>query len=268
VVAAYTGQWHTTLFVSEGQTCQKSRRFARSTYRSPAIYATKSSAAIYGRAMRCSPNASWRRPGGWRGPTAARALESLRMQGLVESRQGSGTYVRHPNAAPRARERYERARDLGTMYAPAESVEFLATEVVPAPRHVVEALQLPEDSDAIRRARLIRDTDGRPVELSTSWFAPELAERAPRLLEPERLRGGTAKYLAEITHRAAVYARDQVAARLATADECLRLELTSPAAVLVYRLTVCDAADAPIQFDDSAYPPDRWAFQQEYPLSR
>ena len=42
-------------------------------------------------------------------PTAARALETLRVQGLVSSVQGSGTYVRDPSAAPRARERYERA---------------------------------------------------------------------------------------------------------------------------------------------------------------
>jgi len=200
-------------------------------------------------------------------PTAARALEALRVQGFVESRRGSGTYVRQAKAAPRARERYERARDLGTMYSPAESVEFVATDVVPGPEHVVEALQLPADSHVVRRARVLRDADGRPIELSTSWFTPQLAEQAPRLLEPERLRGGTAKYLAEITGRQPAYARDQVAARLATAEERRLLELTRPAAVLVYRLTVYDPADTPLQFDDAVYPPDHWAFRQEYSLS-
>jgi DNA-binding GntR family transcriptional regulator len=199
-------------------------------------------------------------------PTAARALETLRVQGLVESRRGSGTYVRQAKAAPRARERYERARALGTMYSPAESVEFLDTSLVPGPAHVIDALQLPADSSAIRRARLLRGDGGRPIELSTSWFAPQLAELAPRLLEPERLRGGTAKYLAEVAGRKAAYARDQVAARLAADDECRLLELAPPAAVLVYRLTVYDAADTPIQFDDAIYPPDHWAFRQEYPL--
>ncbi|MGH3922456.1 MAG: GntR family transcriptional regulator [Pseudonocardiaceae bacterium] len=201
-------------------------------------------------------------------PTAARALEALRVQGFVESRRGSGTYVREARAAPRARERYERARDLGTMYSPGESVEFLAAGLVPGPKHVIEALRLPAGSEVVRRARLLRAGDGKPIELSTSWFAPQLAEQAPRLLEPERLRGGTAKYLTEITGREAAYARDQVAARLATAEERRLLALTRPAAVLVYRLTVFDLADAPLQFDDATYPPDRWAFRQEYPLSR
>ncbi|QJY46271.1 GntR family transcriptional regulator [Pseudonocardia broussonetiae] len=201
-------------------------------------------------------------------PTAARALESLRVQGLVESRQGSGTYVRASQAAPRARERYERGRDLGTMYGAAESVEFLATDIVTGADHVVEALQLPTGSEVIRRTRLLRGEGGRPIELSTSWFAPQLAGPAPRLLHPERLLGGTGKYIAEVTGRDSEYARDQVAARLATAEERRLLELPRPAAVLVYRLTAYGSSDQPIQFDEATYPPDHWAFRQEYPLAR
>jgi GntR family transcriptional regulator len=33
-------------------------------------------------------------------------------------------------------------------------------------------------------------------------------------------------------------------------------------------MTVYDAADQPVMFDDATYPPDRWAFRQEYPLAR
>ena len=201
-------------------------------------------------------------------PTAARALEALRVQGLVESRQGSGTYVRRPGAVPRARERYERARDLGSMYAPSESVEFLATEVTAAPDYVLDALRLPAGGQAIRRARLLRDGDRASIEVSTSWFDPDLAERAPGLLEPRRLLGGTAKYLADITDQAPAYARDQVAARLGTAAECELLNLAEPAAVLSYRLIVYDTNDQPIQFDEATYPSDAWVFRQEYPLPR
>lgn len=202
-------------------------------------------------------------------PTAARALESLRVQGLVESRQGSGTYVRRRQpAAPRARERYERSQSVGTMYGVAESFEILATEVVAGPDHVVEALQLEAGSEVIRRARLLRGEGRQPIELSTSWFAPYLIEQAPRLLEPAGLRGGTAKYITEVTGRVADYARDQVAARLATAEERRLLELPRPAAVLVYRFTVYDSSDQPIQFDDATYPAQHWAFHQEYPLAR
>ncbi len=201
-------------------------------------------------------------------PTVTKALETLRVQGLVESRQGSGTYVRDPAAAPRARERYARARDHGTMYSDAESIEFVATGIDTEPGdHVLDALHLSPGDAVIRRVRLIKREDGGPIELSTSWFPANLAEIAPKLLVPERLRGGTAKYLASVTGRVATYARDQVAARLATDEERELLGLTEPAAVLVYRLVAYDDADAPVQFDEATYPPDRWAFRQDYPLA-
>lgn len=199
-------------------------------------------------------------------PTATKALQTLRVQGFVESRQGAGTFVRGTPSAPRARERFERARDHGTMYSDAESVEFLATEVVEAPpAHVVEALHLPAGTGTIRRVRLIK-RDEEPVELSTSWFSSELAAMAPKLLVGERLRGGTPRYIESVTGRRAVYGRDQVAARLATGEEAEHLGLTEPAAVLVYRLVAYDGRDAPVQLDEATYPPDRWAFRQEYPL--
>jgi DNA-binding GntR family transcriptional regulator len=199
-------------------------------------------------------------------PTATKALDALRVQGLVESRQGSGTYVRRPPAAPRARERYDRAGDLGTMYSESESVEFLAVELVDGPSHIVEALQLGDLRKVIRRARLIRHADDGPIEVSTSWFAGDLAAAAPGLLQPERIRGGTAPYVASASGRAIGYARDQVCARLATADERRWLDLPRPSAVLAYRLTVCDDQDRPLQVDEVTSPPDLWTFQQDYPL--
>jgi GntR family transcriptional regulator len=201
-------------------------------------------------------------------PTAARALESLRVQGLVESRQGSGTYVRDSQNVPRARERYERARELGTMYGAAESVEFLAAELVAGPAHVTEALHVPAGSNVVRRARLLRGAEDKPIELSTSWFAGTVAEQAPRVLEQERLFGGVGKYVAEVTGRAQEYARDQVCARIATEDERRLLELPERSPVLVYRFTAYDANDKPVEFDDAVYPPDRWAFHQEYSLAK
>jgi GntR family transcriptional regulator len=154
------------------------------------------------------------------------------------------------------------------MYGLGETVEFLATEIVPAPDHVAESLQLAAGADVIRRARRLRNVAGRPIELSTSWFAGTLVDQAPELLVPERLVGGTAKYLEGVTGRAAAYGRDQVAACLATSDEAQLLELEEPAAVLVYRFTVYSRDDQPIQTDDATYPPDHWAFRQEYPLGR
>lgn len=199
-------------------------------------------------------------------PTAAKALEALKVQGLVVAERGSGTYVRDSNAVPRTRERYQRAAQLGGMYGAAESVEFLATEIITAPEHVRESLRLERDASVIRRSRLVRGAGGKPIELSTSWFDAGLADRAPDLLKPERLVGGTAKYLAGVTGRGPAYARDQVASRLATSLERGVLTLGDPAAVLVYAVVIYGADDEPIQCDDAVYPPDEWTFTQEYAL--
>jgi GntR family transcriptional regulator len=199
-------------------------------------------------------------------PTAARALESLRTQGLVESRQGSGTYVRASTGVPRARERYDRARALGSMYGVGESVRFLDIAIVPAPSEVAEGLRLDPGAPVIRRPRVLSGADGGPIELSTSWFDAAVAGDAPGLLRPERLPGGTGKYLGEQIGRAPAYARDEVAARLASSEERKLLSLPRPSAVLVYRLTAYDTRDRPVQYDEAVYPPQRWAFHQEYPL--
>jgi GntR family transcriptional regulator len=110
----------------------------------------------------------------------------------------------------------------------------------------------------------ISDRTG-PVEASVSWLDGSLAADAPKLMEIERIRSGTVSYVESVTGRKAKYARDQVAARLASPEERQALELDGQdCAVLVYRHTVFDSNDRPLEFAEAAYPPDRWTFEQEY----
>lgn len=201
-------------------------------------------------------------------PTATRALETLRREGLVESRQGSGTRVRDVHAHRRASHRYHRYRARGAQYAPGESMELLATGIVDAPDHVADALHLEVPTRAMTRRRLISREESGPAEISTSWWPPALADQAPRLLEPVSLGGiGSVRYVESVTGRVASYAQDQVAARLATAEEAELLALDGlPAAVLAYRHTVYDSNDQVLEFAESVYPPDVWSIEQEYPI--
>ncbi|MBY8856060.1 GntR family transcriptional regulator [Nocardia sp. CA2R105] len=199
-------------------------------------------------------------------PTASRALEVLRRERLVEARQGAGTFVRSPNAAPRARERLERAVELGSMYSDSEDCTFPFVGIVDGPGYVTEALNLPAGSRVVRRQRIINNPTG-PVEFSTSWFPAALADVAPRLLETERVGGGTLGYLARSTDIQPTYARDQVCARLGTAEEVAALHLPETSAVLVYWLVACDSNDVPLEFDEGIYPPERFAFRQEFPVT-
>lgn len=201
-------------------------------------------------------------------PTATKALQALRQQGLVEARQGAGTFVRAVNsAAPRARERYERAAAMGTMYSDVERVDFPFVGIVDAPTYVAAQLGIGDGQRVVKRQRVISNADTGPVELSTSWFPASLADSAPRLLDGERIRGGTVPYLAEALGLRDAFARDQVSARLAGEDERVVLELPDPSAVLVYWLVAFDGEGTPVEFDEAVYPQQRWAFRQDYPIN-
>lgn len=201
-------------------------------------------------------------------PTAAKALNALRIQGLVESRQGSGTYVRDPQAATRARERYQRARKFGRIYATGDYAEIKSAVVVDAPNYVREALGLNENAQVVRRQRVTFSTVHGPVETSVSWLDAGLLDAAPMLTVSDRIKNGTVRYVEESTGRTAAYARDQVAARLATEEEASDLNLSGPdSPVLVYRHTVYDTHDRPLEFAEAVYPPDRWTFEQEYSVT-
>lgn len=199
-------------------------------------------------------------------PTAARALEALRQQGFVESRQGAGTFVRdgmRPNRL--ARERYSRARETGKIYPPNERAEIVAAGYDVAPEHVAAALSIALGAQVVRRQRLIY-ADDHPVEISTGWYDQPIGELAPNLLVRERIRAGTLVYVEQSTGRQARYARDEMAARLATLDEAEQLRLSSPSAILLVRHVVYDGEDRPLEFTEAAYPPDRWAFEATYPV--
>ena len=187
-------------------------------------------------------------------PTAARSLEALRQQGLVESRQGSGTFVRHqlhPNRL--ARERYSRARETGRIYPPNEHAEILAADEVAAPEHVVAALGLGVGAMAVRRQRLTF-ADEQPMEISTSWYPSAVAVQAPLLLVRERIRLGTLVYVERAIGRQARYARDEMSARLATDQEREYLHLDSPAAVLLVNHVVYDGDDRPLEYAEAVFP--------------
>ncbi|MFI9510708.1 GntR family transcriptional regulator [Nocardia sp. NPDC052566] len=196
-------------------------------------------------------------------PTAAKALNLLRQQGVVESRRGSGTYVVDRSITPLAREKYRRAQRYGSAYAENASVTMLDVGVSEPPGYVAEVLRLPPGNAAIRRKRLATN-ESSSHELATSWFPASFAATAPRLLAADRLTGGPIGYLESATDHRVAHARDRVCARLATAEEREHLGLAEPAAVLVYELTLHDASGAVLEFDEVVFPPDSWMLQQEY----
>lgn len=200
-------------------------------------------------------------------PTATRALSALRVEGLVEARQGSGTYVRkRPSISRRARDRYDRASGTGRIYTDQERAVILDAGLAPATEPVAVALSIETGSPAVRRRRVIHDAEG-PAEFSTSWFTAEIGERAPELLKTSRILQGAVHYVAQVTGRRPLAASDRATARLASDEEASALELgPSPAAVLLVHHVVFDEQSEPMEFIEAVYPPGRWSFDDHYEL--
>src|SRR4051794_10669361 len=197
-------------------------------------------------------------------PTATRALQALRSQGLIESRQGAGSFVRDRHAFNRrARDRYAHSRADGRVYPRDEWAEIVSAELADPPREVADSLGVASGARAVRRRRVIRNDDG-PIEVATSWFEASIVDVAPRLLVKERIREGTLAYVEGCTGRRAKTACDQLGARLANEEEVNELDLRHPQAVLVVFHVAFDAGGRPLEVAEAVYPPNGWAFEQEY----
>lgn len=196
--------------------------------------------------------------------TVVKALDQLRLEGLIETRQGTGSTVRERMPLARtAGERYATALSTGHIYTAGEHAEITGAAAVPAPEDVAAGLGVEPGAPVIRRDRVTYEGE-QPVAMSSSWFTAAVGDAAPRLLARERVREGTTRYVEMQTGRAPHSGRDRWTARLATAEELAALGLEEPAAVSEVRHTVYDAAGEPLAYEVGVAPGGRWARTDEY----
>src|SRR4051812_48212948 len=99
--------------------------------------------------------------------TVRKALDALVADGLIERRQGRGTFVRRPNFDGSLSRFFRYQGPDGTRIIPEGRI--LEREVLAAPSPVRSALRLREDEEAIRLSRL-RLIIGKPVLSEEIWL--------------------------------------------------------------------------------------------------
>src|SRR5512142_2589001 len=103
--------------------------------------------------------------------TVQRTIDQLRIEGLLITRPGSGTFVRGTrrrlNRLSRGRYGIQRGyhADLATRYRQ----HLLEVGRAPAPAEVADAFGVPEGTELVVRRHLVRTQDA-PVELGASWL--------------------------------------------------------------------------------------------------
>ncbi|AZM51742.1 GntR family transcriptional regulator [Streptomyces sp. WAC 01529] len=199
--------------------------------------------------------------------TVVRALDVLRQEALIETKQGTGSLVRERTALARtAGERYAKAATTGTIYTAGEYAEILAAEKASAPEDVATALDVDAGATVVRRHRVTYEGDT-PVATSQSWFTADVGEAAPRLLQRERIQEGTTRYAERETGRRAHTGRSWWTARLATEAEREQLRLEEPAAVREERHITYDTEGRALAYEVDISPGGRWTRTEEFSMS-
>jgi len=205
--------------------------------------------------------------------TVQRALQTLKGEGLVVGRVGTGVYVREQPRAVLLASTYltqgegeawptwtSVARDAGM----AGTQEVTQVGTASAPSAVANRLGVDGGSEVVVRRRTMF-LDGQPVQLADSYYPRDLVEGSP-ITRPGRLPGGTQAALERLGVRFKD-AEDEVRARVATPDEAARLHLATGAVVFDLLRTTFDANDRPVEVQHAILTADRHILSWRLPVT-
>ncbi|MFC4066778.1 GntR family transcriptional regulator [Actinoplanes subglobosus] len=193
--------------------------------------------------------------------TAAKVISTLVAEGLVSITNRAAGAVVSLKTISSARDRMASIRKHGRIYPTSEYAVIKEAGLQPAPDHVAEALNLDAGAPVIKRRRVTyrRQKDGDvAVSASTSWFDGALADVAPNLLIPERIRLGTPGYIEQQTGRRIQTGSDQVTAAAASADTAEDLRIAESSPVLIARNWFRDEAGEVVEFGEYTSVAGRW----------
>lgn len=196
-------------------------------------------------------------------PTVVRALELLKRDGWLESRQGYGTIVRGRPAVVEQRDR--RGAEALTRDESRTLGRLVEVGRVPVPARVASVLGLPKRAKVLVRRFLVEE-DGEPVELVSSYFPAGLIEGTD-LESATPLSGGTRAHLEARKKLRFDHVKERVSARLPERGEAELLEVPDGVPVLSVLVVACDASGQALQVSDVLLPADRQELEDTYRLN-
>jgi GntR family transcriptional regulator len=207
-------------------------------------------------------------------PTVRRAIALLKAEGLVNTEQGRGAFVR---PKPHVRlllsgENFRRHRRAGLSGFNAQVEEqgqapeqrLLEVGWVEAPREVALRLDVDEEARVVVRRRLFV-VNGEPVALCDSYYPADVAEGTP-LAEPERIAGGAYRLIEDPAGpigRRLKRSVDDLVCRMPTPEEVDGLRLAPGVPVVRTLRTVYDAQGRAVEVQDTVAAADKHQFRYE-----
>lgn len=141
-------------------------------------------------------------------------------------------------------------------------VELIELGPVNPPLEMAQRLALQPGTQAlIRRRRMY--AGGEPMQLATSYVPWGLAD-GTQMVEPDTGPGGLYSRLADVGHRPVRFL-EEVATRMATADESRFLGFPAPQPVFYLVRIAFDTNDTPVETCEHVMAGDRWLLTYEWP---
>ena len=196
--------------------------------------------------------------------TVRRALETLREQGLVQSRQGSGWFATAGS--------FHQRLALGTFRhagsAVAEAGQVMTRRVIefgyhPASPGLATTLRLATEQDAgdePLHCRSVRTVDGVPLDLVEEWVPAAFAGRVSRA---DAAAPGIWASLQRDGHLVASV-RQTITAGIASTNEAALLDVAVGAPLLLVRRLALDGHKAPLALSDHRYLAHRFSLEVEF----
>ncbi|MEU3242731.1 GntR family transcriptional regulator [Streptomyces sp. NPDC006875] len=196
-------------------------------------------------------------------PTVVRALELLKRDGWLESRQGFGTIVRGRPAVVEQRSR--RGRETLERDESQTPGRLVSVDRVSVPARVASVLGLSKRAEVLMR-RFLVEGEGEAVELVSSYFPAGLVDGTD-LGSSEPLGVGIREHLEGRKKVRYDHVTERVSARLADAGEAELLGLPDGVPVLSVLVAAFDAAGQALQVSDVLLPADRQELEDTYRLN-
>jgi GntR family transcriptional regulator len=199
--------------------------------------------------------------------TIQRTVDQLRVEGLLITRPGSGTYVRGTRRRLHrlSRGRYGPRRgyhvDLAARY------RQVLTEVglCPAPPEIADAFGVPDGTALFARRHVVRTDEDQVAEIGASWFLPD-AVTGTSLVDSQAYGRPLYQEVEEQTGRVYTTAEDRLTARLPTRAEATALRLRPDTPVLHLVHIGYDANRQPIEVAEATWPGPMTTLVDTYPV--
>lgn len=196
--------------------------------------------------------------------TVQRAIDQLRVEGLLITKPGTGTFVRGTRRRLNrlSRGRYGALRGYHSDLAARYRQHLTDVGRAPAPPEIADAFGVSDGTELVVRRHQVR-TQEATVEVGASWF--RVADAGGTVLEQDKAFGRPLyQEVEEVTGRRYASATDQVTARQPTRAEAEQLAIRPDTPVLHLLHVAYDPQHRPIEVAHATWPGPMTALTEQY----